>query len=484
MEYEAVIGMEVHVQILTQSKMFCGCAADYAAAPPNTRTCPVCLAMPGVLPVPNRAAIEATVRTGLALYCEIPPFSKFDRKNYPYPDLPKGYQISQYDLPLCTGGYLEVMTGGRAKRIGIRRVHLEEDTAKMIHADGASLIDFNRAGVPLMEIVTESDLRTAEEASEFLTRLRTILRYLGVSTGNMEEGAMRCEANVSIRPRGAEALGTKVEVKNLNSFRSVRLAIEYEVERQARVLEGGGRVEQVTMGWDERSRRTVFQRSKEEAQDYRYFPEPDIPPLYPTREWVEGLRAALPELPDAKRVRLVAEYGLRADDAALLVEDRAVADWFEEAVAEAGGDVAPQAVANWTLGEVFRLLREGGIEIGASRLAPAHLAEVIRMVEGEAINATVGKEVLAEAFASGEEPGAIVERRGLRQISGEEQLAGVVREALDANPRAVNDYLAGKAAALGFLVGQVMRLTRGQAKAPVAERLLREDLERRRGGGT
>lgn len=481
MDYEAVIGMEVHVQILTRSKMFCGCAADYAAAAPNTRTCPVCLALPGVLPVPNRAAIEATVRTGLALHCEIPSFSKFDRKNYPYPDLPKGYQISQYDLPLCRDGSLEIVAEDGPKRIGIRRVHLEEDTAKMIHADGASLIDFNRAGVPLMEIVTESDLRTADEAWQYLTNLRTILRYLGVSTGNMEEGAMRCEANVSIRPRGAEAFGTKVEVKNLNSFRSVRLAIDYEIERQARVLAEGGRVEQVTMGWDERSRQTVFQRSKEEAQDYRYFPDPDLAPMFAEREWVEGLRAALPELPDAKHARFVAEHRLRPEDAALLVEDRAIADWFEAAVAAAGGEVEPQTVANWTVGEVFRLLREAGVEIGAMRLTPEHLAEVLRLVESGAINATVGKEVLAEASASGQAPDGIVEGRGLRQISGEEQLAGVIRQAVEENERAVEDYWAGKQAALGYLMGQVMRLTRGKANAPLAQRLLRDELERRRG---
>lgn len=292
---------------------------------------------------------------------------------------------------------------------------------------------------------------------------------------------MRCEANVSIRPRGAEAFGTKVEVKNLNSFRSVRLAIDYEIERQARVLAEGGRVEQVTMGWDERSRQTVFQRSKEEAQDYRYFPDPDLAPMFAEREWVEGLRAALPELPDAKHARFVAEHRLRPEDAALLVEDRAIADWFEAAVAAAGGEVEPQTVANWTVGEVFRLLREAGVEIGAMRLTPGHLAEVLRLVESGAINATVGKEVLAEASATGQAPDGIVEGRGLRQISGEEQLAGVIRQAVEENERAVEDYWAGKQAALGYLMGQVMRLTRGKANAPLAQRLLRDELERRRG---
>lgn len=478
MEYEAVIGMEVHAQILTRSKMFCGCSADYASAPPNTHTCPVCLAMPGVLPVINEAAVVATVRTGLALQCEIPGYSKFDRKNYPYPDLPKGYQISQYDLPLARNGHLMIDTDAGPRRVGIRRVHLEEDTAKMIHDGDASLIDFNRAGVPLMEVVTESDLRTAEEAWAYLVKLRTILRYLGVSTGNMEEGAMRCEANVSVRPVGSAEYGTKVEVKNLNSFRSVRLAIAYEVDRQIAELERGGTVRQVTMGWDERSLRTVFQRSKEEAEDYRYFPEPDLPPLHSTAEWVEGLRASLPELPDARRRRYVDEWGLRGEDAALLVEDRAIAEFFEAAVAAAGDRVTPQSVANWTVGEVFRLLREAGTEIGRAQLGPEQLVRTIRLVEDGAITSTVGKELLAEVFASGEAPDALVERRGLRQISDEAELEKLVRQVIDANPRAVADYRQGKGAAIGFLVGQVMRATRGQANAPAVARILREQLAR------
>jgi aspartyl-tRNA(Asn)/glutamyl-tRNA(Gln) amidotransferase subunit B len=319
MPYEAIIGMEVHAQVITASKMFCGCSADYASAPPNTHVCPVCLGMPGVLPVINRRAVEATILTGLALNCRIPEFSKFDRKNYPYPDLPKGYQISQYDYPLCVEGWLEIETEGGPKRIRIRRVHLEEDTAKLIHQGDYSLIDYNRAGVPLMEIVTESDLRSAEEAWQYLLKLHTILRYLGVSTGNMEEGAMRCEVNISLRPVGATELGTKVEIKNLNSFRSVRQSIAYEIARQSAILDQGGRVQQVTVGWDEDHQRTVFQRSKEFAEDYRYFPEPDLPPLEFSREWVEGMRARLPELPDAKRRRFIAEYGIKGDDAALLV---------------------------------------------------------------------------------------------------------------------------------------------------------------------
>jgi aspartyl-tRNA(Asn)/glutamyl-tRNA(Gln) amidotransferase subunit B len=480
MPYEAIIGMEVHAQLITASKMFCGCSAAYASAPPNTHVCPVCLGMPGVLPVINRRALEATVLTGLALNCQIPAFSKFDRKNYPYPDLPKGYQISQYDYPLCVQGYLEIESAGAPRHIRIRRVHLEEDTAKLMHQGEASLIDFNRAGVPLMEIVTESDLHTADEAWQYLTKLHTILRYLGVSTGNMEEGAMRCEVNISLRPVGATALGTKVEVKNLNSFRSVRQSIAYEIARQTELLDQGSRVEQVTMGWDEARQRTVFQRSKEFAEDYRYFPEPDLPPLEFSRAWVEEMRARLPELPDAKRQRLMAEYGIKADDAALLVDERAIADYLEAAAQAARGIVEPQVVANWIVGEVFRLLREGGLEIAQCKVRPEGLVALLGLIAKGMINATVGKDVLTEMFATGDPAEAIVARKGLTQISDKAQLGAMVREALERNPKAVQQFLQGKEATLGFLIGQVMRATRGQANAKVVERLLREELGRRK----
>jgi len=481
MEYEAVIGMEVHAQVITASKMFCGCSADYASAPPNTHTCPVCLGMPGVLPVANRAAIEATVLTGLALNCEIPPFSKFDRKNYPYPDLPKGYQISQYDYPLCINGYLDISVGGQERRIRIRRVHLEEDTAKLMHVPGGSLIDFNRAGVPLMEIVTEADIRSAEEAYAYLVELRSILRYLGVNTGNMEEGAMRCEANVSVRPKGAQEFGTKVEVKNLNSFRSVRLAIAYEIERQTRLLERGERVQQVTMGWDEERLQTVFQRSKEYAEDYRYFPEPDLPPLELSREWVEAIRRRLPELPAAKRARFTAEMGIKMEDAEILAADRAVAEYFEAAVRAANGAVAPQTVANWMVVEVLRLAREveGGIE--AIRVRPHDLISLIKMVGEGMITQTVGKEVLAEMFATGAKAEEIVERRGLRQISDADALRQMVQEVLAQNPGPLQQYLEGKQTVFAFFVGQIMRATRGKANPHVVSALLREELEKRGG---
>ena len=476
MEYEPVIGMEVHAQLLTASKMFCGCSADYASAAPNTHTCPICLSMPGVLPTLNGAAIEATVLTGLALHCDIPLFSKFDRKNYLYPDLAKGYQISQYDRPLCQNGWLEIDTNGTTRQIRIRRVHLEEDTAKLLHQEGGSLIDFNRSGIALMEIVTESDIRSADEAWQYLSKLRTILRYLEVSTGNMEEGAMRCEANVSIRPVGTEALGTKVEVKNLNSFRSVRQAIAYEVERQARLLDEGSKVHQVTMGWDENNQRTVFQRSKEQAEDYRYFPDPDLPPVEFSHETIEAIRARLPELPDAKRERFVFEYGLKRTDAAVLVEDRAIANYFE-AAASIDGDADPQTVANWMAGELFRLLRESGSNIGEARISPEAFRALLELVVQGKINATVGKDVLAEMYTSGDSAASIVQRQGLEQISGEEPLRELVLETLAQHPKPVQQFLEGKEAVIRFLMGQVMRATRGRANPQIVEQLLRKELE-------
>ena len=478
MDYEAVIGMEVHAQILTRSKMFCGCSADYASTPPNTHTCPVCLAMPGVLPVINEAAVEATIRTGLALNCEIPEYCKFDRKNYNYPDLPKGYQISQYDLPFCVNGELWVEPSGvEPKRIGIRRVHLEEDTAKLVHIDGQSLIDFNRAGVPLMEIVTEADMRTAEEAWLYVTRLRSVLRYLGVCTGNMEEGAMRCEANISVRPVGTEPFGTKVEVKNINSFRSVRQAIDYEIARQIGVIESGGEVVQVTMGWDESAHKTVFQRSKEAADDYRYFPEPDLPPLFPDRAWVAGLKAAIPELPYAKKQRFQQELGVRAEEAGLLVEDQEIAAYFEETVKASDG-AESQTIAIWMTGELFRLLNETSSSINACNVQPAQLGALLKLVADGAISNSAAKEVLTEMFSCGDDPEIIVKRKGLEQISDGNAVATIVRQVLADNPGPVGQFLEGKTQVLGFLVGQVMKATKGSANPHVAREALMQELEK------
>ena len=473
MDYEAVVGIEVHAQLLTESKMFCRCSADYAAAEPNTHVCPVCLGMPGMLPVINQKAVEYTVMTALALNCQIPEFSKFDRKNYFYPDLPKGYQISQYDLPLSRDGWLDIEVGGGSRRIGIERVHLEEDTAKLVHLGGYSLVDFNRAGVPLMEIVSRPDIRTSEEARQYLARLRTIVRYLGVNSGNMEEGAMRCEANISLRPRGRIELGTKVEVKNLNSFHSVKLALEYEIERQARILETGGRIEQVTMGWDEARGVTVVQRSKEHAHDYRYFPEPDLPPLALSREWVEGTRARLPELPDARRSRFVEQYGLSRYDAEVLTADRPVADYFESC---ARSYPNAKTVANWITGELFRLLKAMDAGIETVKITPDALAELLTLVEKGAINISIAKDVFAAMFETGRSATQIVKEKGLAQVSDVEELSRIVEQVIADNPGPVAEYLAGKDAVLRFLVGQVMKATRGKANPKLVNRLLRERL--------
>ncbi len=476
-EYEAIIGMEVHAQLLTESKMFCGCDADVFGAEPNTHVCPVCLALPGALPVANRRAVEQTIMVGLALNCEIAETAVFSRKNYFYPDLPKGYQISMYDFPLCQHGYVEADSG----RIRVRRVHLEEDTAKSSHASAIaiahSLVDFNRAGLPLIEIVTEPDIRTPEEARQYLIKLRTILRYLGVSTGDMEKGAMRCEANVSLRPAGREALGTKVEVKNLNSFRSVKQALAYEIERQARLLDAGSKVRQVTMGWDEAGGRTVEQRTKETSEDYRYFPEPDLPPLHVSRAWVGDIRAALPELPGARRARFIADYGLAPADAAVLANDRAVGDFFDAAVEAAREkDVSPTAIANWLTGELFRLLKDRDVEIGDLRLTPADLADLVALVEQGTITANSGKVVLEEMLDTGRPAAEIVEEKGLTQVSDEEALGQIVDELVAANPEQVAKYRAGKETLLQWFLGQVMRATRGKANPQIAKTLLEERL--------
>ena len=477
MEYEAVIGMEVHAQLLTKSKMFCSCDADIFGAEPNTHVCPVCMALPGALPVINREAVEKTILTGLALNCEIAEDSVFARKNYMYPDLPKGYQISQYELPLTKNGWVEIEgDDGKPKTIRIQRAHLEEDTGKLVHVAGASLVDYNRAGIPLLEIVTEPDMRSAEEAYRYLLKLRTLLRYLGVSTADMEKGAMRCEANVSVRPVGSEKLGTKVEVKNLNSFRSVRQALEYEIKRQIETLESGGRVVQVTMGWDAARNRTVVQRSKEQAHDYRYFPEPDLPPLHVSREWVEEISKRLPELLDAKRERFVREYGLDAKSAGVLVEDRSVADYFEAVVA-AAEKVQPSQVANWVSGELFHLLNESGKSIDDQPVTPQALAELLSLIDSGTINLNTGKSVLKKMFETGQSAKEIVEREGLAQVRDEAALLSIVRKVIAENPKEVQKYREGKQSLIGWFVGQVMRETRGKADPKLLRELFQRELQ-------
>ncbi len=474
MEYEAVIGMEVHVQLLTKSKMFCSCSAETFGAEPNTLVCPVCLGMPGTLPVINKKAVEYTIMTGLALNCQIAEFAKFDRKNYFYPDLPKGYQISQYDLPLCYNGWLEVEADGEVRKIRIRRVHLEEDTAKLFHLGEYTLIDFNRAGVPLMEIVTEPDIRSPEEARQYLIKLRTILRYLGVSTADMEKGAMRCEANVSLRPKGSTELGTRVEIKNINSFRFVKQALEYEIERQRRLLEQGKKVEQITVGWDEEKGKTVIQRTKEYAHDYRYFPEPDLPPLVISREWVEKIRASLPELPDARSERFQKQYGLSPTEARILTAEKEAADFFEASVSLYPN---PRKLVHWITGEIFRLLGEANATFDSLKFSPESLVKLINMVDKGTINQNTAKSVLREMFNTGDDPETIVAKKGLGLISDEASIAEVIEEVLRANPDALQRYLGGKESTFGFFMGQVMKATGGRADPSLASRLLREKLD-------
>jgi aspartyl-tRNA(Asn)/glutamyl-tRNA(Gln) amidotransferase subunit B len=430
--------------------------------------------MPGVLPVINRRAVEFAVMTGLALNCQIAEYSVFARKNYNYPDLPKGYQISQYELPICRDGWIEIEVDGESRRIGITRAHLEEDTGRLSHTGDTSLVDYNRSGMPTLEIVTEPDIHTAEEARQYLIKLRTILRYLGVSSGDMEKGAMRCEPNVSVRPIGRDEFGVKVEVKNLNSIRAVKQALEYEIQRQAKVLDTGGTIEQVTMGWDERRGVTVVQRSKEYAEDYRYFPEPDLPPLELNREWIEEIRARLPELSDAKRDRFMRDYGLSRYDANVLTADRAVAEYFEACVA-----AYPQAktAANWIIGDLFRRMRESGTDNKMVPITPQGLAELLTLVENKTINVPTAREVFGVMFDTGQTAHEIVEARGLAQITDEPALAKVVAQVLADNPDAVQQYLGGKGTVAQFLMGQVMRATRGKADPQAVKRLLRQRLD-------
>lgn len=480
-DFEIVIGLEVHSQLLTKSKMFCPCSTGYANAAPNTHVCPICMGMPGVMPVINEEAVIYTIMTALALHCSIPTYSKFDRKNYPYPDLMKGYQISQYDIPLSKDGYLTIDVQGASRRVGITRVHLEEDTARLTHHNGYSLVDVNRAGTPLMEIVSEPDMRSAEEARLYMQKLREILIYLGVSSGRMEEGSLRCDANVSVRPRGQQALGVKTEIKNMNSFRAVERAIEYEAQRQIDILRAGGVIHQETRGWVENKGITVGQRSKEQAHDYRYFPEPDLPPLLISREQVEEIRMHLPELPDARRVRYVTEFGISEQDANVLTEDKSLGDYFERVMAASHTSDAKararKVAGNW-LSEVVRLLKEKAISIQESPFAPSALANLVDLLDNGRITGTQAKEVLEEAFETGEMPEAIVTRKGIKPpISDQGTLERIIEEVIANNAKAANDYRGGKANAIQSLVGQVMKQTRGQARADIVQTLLRKKLD-------
>jgi len=473
MEFEPVIGLEVHVELQTRSKMFCSCpVVDSTQAQPNTAVCPVCAGMPGVLPVVNRRAVEFGVRVALALECQVAPISLFARKNYFYPDLPKGYQISQYEYPLAVNGFLDVRTAEGERRIRIRRVHLEEDTGKLTHVgkggESYSLVDLNRAGVPLLEIVSEPDMHTVEEVRAYATALRDLVRYLGVNSGDMQKGVMRFEANVSLRPRGSLVLGTRTEIKNLNSFRALERAVAYEIRRQASRLRRGKSVRQETVGWDDLKGRTFSQRGKEEAHDYRYFPEPDLPPLAIEAGWVEQVRAALPELPRARFARFCSQYGLSEYDAGLLVEDPAVADYFEAAVRSAP-EAPPKALANWITGELFGLLKQSGQTIQAAAVRPEALADLVRRQEAGQITGTVAKQVLAEMYASGRTAEEIIAASGLEQISDSGFIARLVEEILSENPQEVATYLAGKETVAQWFFGQVMRAAGGRANPQVVQ---------------
>jgi aspartyl-tRNA(Asn)/glutamyl-tRNA(Gln) amidotransferase subunit B len=473
-KYEAVIGLEVHAQMLTETKIFCGCSTRFGSEP-NTQTCQVCIGMPGVLPVLNKKALEFAVRTGLATNCRISEYSRFARKNYFYPDLPKGYQISQYENPICEHGRIEILVDGKKRKIGITRIHMEEDAGKNIHEGGGnySFVDLNRAGVPLMEVVSEPDLRSPKEAAEYMKKLRTILRYLGVCDGNMEQGSLRCDANVSVRPEGQKEFGTRAEVKNINSFRFVEKAIEYEIKRQIRLIEEGGTVIQETRLWNAEKGITESMRSKEEAHDYRYFPEPDLVPIVADRKWVEEIRASLPELPDAKRTRFVTELGLPEYDADLLTAEKPVAEWFEKAV-RAGGQ--PKAVSNWMMGELLRLLNEDNRSIDECPLQPERLSEMLALVEKGTISGKIAKTVFEEMYRTGKDAGTIVREKGLLQISDSSEIEKLVDEVISGYPNEAGRYRGGEEKLLGFFVGQVMKASRGKANPKVLNELLRKRL--------
>ena len=475
MPYEIVIGLEVHTQLLTDSKMFCSCSTDYASALPNTHVCPVCLGMPGVIPVINEKAIKYTVMAALALNCTIPEYTKFDRKNYFYPDLMKGYQISQYDAPIGKEGWLNIYGNGENKRINITRVHLEEDTAKLWHRGKYSLIDVNRSGVPLMEVVSEPEISSPEEARDYLIRLRNILRYLKVSTGNMEEGSFRCDANISIRPLDSKELLPKVEVKNMNSFKAVYQAMNYESSRQRKVLEEDGELVQETRGWIDEAGITVLQRTKEYADDYRYFPEPDLPPLVLDRTRIEEIRTKLPELPEARRDRFVTEYGLSMYDANILTSSRAMADYFESCVRLMNPGKA-KTISNWLSGDFSRLLNTTNTEVENVRISPKHLAEMLDLVDNGTIGGPTAKAVFEEMFHSGKGASEVITEKKLSQISNTDEIREVVKQVMANNAGAIADYTAGKQQALTFIIGQVMKATRGRANPGVVREIILQEL--------
>ncbi len=477
MEYEAVIGLEIHAQLLTKSKIFCSCSTQFGAEP-NAHTCPICIGMPGVLPVMNRSVLELALRTAVALHSEIADRSVFARKNYFYPDLPKGYQISQFEYPLSLGGYVEIQNNGDSRRIELTRIHMEEDAGKLVYegtmdsaADG--FVDLNRAGVPLIEIVTEPDIRTPEEAGIFLRKLRSILRYLGVCDGNMEQGSLRCDANISIRPKGADALGVKAELKNMNSFRFVEHALAYEIERQESIMLEGGTIVQETRLWDSSKNITMSMRSKEEAHDYRYFPDPDLVPFEVDSTWVEDIRKNLPELPEQKEDRFVEQYHVSRNEAQILTASTELADYFEKVV---HGFSQAKKVCNWILTELLRELKRDEREIEQCPIQAEHLAEMLNMIDDGSISGKIGKQVFQEMYQTGKDPKRIVKEKGLVQIQDSSELIEIIDQILTAHPGEIEKFKAGKEKVFGFFVGQVMKATRGQANPKLVNELLRKKL--------
>jgi aspartyl-tRNA(Asn)/glutamyl-tRNA(Gln) amidotransferase subunit B len=478
MEFEAVIGLEVHAEMQTQSKIFCACSARFGA-PPNENTCPLCLGLPGVLPVLNRRVVEYAIKAGLATHCTIAPVSRWARKNYFYPDLPKGYQISQYELPICVGGQVDIVVDGVEKSVRLTRIHMEEDTGKNIHDQhgDASLVDYNRSGVPLLEIVSEPDIRSSAEAGAYLRKLRAILQYLEVCDGNMEEGSFRCDANVSVRPVGSTTLGTKAEVKNMNSFRSVERALDYEIARQSHLLRQGERVVQETRLWDADREMTRAMRSKESAHDYRYFPEPDLLPLEVSEQWIAEVRATLPELPDARRIRFARDYGLPMYDAEVLTARKDIADYFEAAVR---AHANPKAISNWIMGDLLRVVHDrhldGALVIRDWPVPPEQLAELVRLIDDQTISGKIAKGVFEQMLATGTAPARLVAEQGLSQVTDTSAIDGSIAAVLDANPEKVAEYRSGKDKLFGFFVGQVMKATQGKANPQKVNELLKQRL--------
>lgn len=477
-EYEAVIGLEVHAELKTKTKIFCSCPTTFGGAP-NTHVCPICLGLPGTLPVFNKKVLEYAVKAGLALNCSINSYSKFDRKNYYYPDLAKNFQTSQYDLPIAKDGYLDIEVAGQTKRIRINRVHMEEDAGKLVHSgdtissSSSSLVDYNRAGVPLIEIVSEPDLSSPEEAKAYMELLKSVLEYTGVSDCKMEEGSLRCDANISIRPKGSTKLGTKTEIKNMNSFKALQKALEYEIGRQIQVIEEGGRIIQETRSWDEALGITVSMRSKEEAHDYRYFPEPDLAPILIDKDWLDTIKKSIPELPQARKKRLVEDLGLPSYDAEVITSSKSLADFFDAAVKEYSD---AKTVANWVMGELLRLLNANNQSIDETLIRPENLAELLKLIDKGTISGKIAKQVFEEMFTTGKTSDTIIKEQGLIQISDESAILTIVDQVIEANPKSVEDVKNGKEKAIGFLVGQVMKATKGKANPGLVNKLLRDRL--------